>query len=185
MKYQKIVKILFMTLIVLALSLSSCKEFSNESSENSEEKTLSVDIGNISQQLNDSKSSQNIVGTGDAKGLAIGAFVITTRDTPYTSGETLTEEEEEDLINDIANSINYITLANLPVNAEYIDFLIPPKTAAHWQVVVVAVDTTISRLADLDGAEITHTGFSTQFFTTDTLGSEEIIEINMADYVEP
>lgn len=187
MKHSKIVKFLFLAMVVSALALSSCRELlTNE--KDSSSISISVDLNDIKQQLNESesRSSQSITGSGGAKALVIGAIVVT-RNTPYTSGEVLTQAQEDALVEDLANSINYITLVNLPVSKDYIEFLIPPDTAGHWQVVVVAVNFAVDNLGDLadyeSKGEITHTGFTPNFYTSGNVGSG-VIPITMQLYTE-
>lgn len=179
MKQRLIVKLLFLVMIVSALIFSSCKELSNEKSDDTR---FVVDMAHIKNQL-EGPGTNAITGSGGAKGLVIGAIVVTSRDTPYSSGETLTEAEEDTLVDELINSLNYITIANLPIAADFIEFLIPPDTAAHWQVVVIATSNSLSRLDDVDADLITHTGFSTKFYESSTLGSE-VVQINMQVHVQ-
>ncbi|MBT4285893.1 MAG: hypothetical protein HOD92_01040 [Deltaproteobacteria bacterium] len=183
MRQRIIVKFLLLTMIVSALFLSSCKEFSNDEGES---KTISVDLGNILQQLNTDTSLKSIDAPSVVKGLLIGAIVVTARTTPYTSDTVMTQTVEDELVTQLTNSISYITIANLPVSGDYINFLIPPDTAANWQVVVVATDFAINTLGDLAsyddaGHKLTHKGFTPRFFTSDTVGND-IIQVDMELY---
>ena len=184
MRHSKIVKFLFLTMIVSALLLSSCKELTNKKDSSS---TISVDLNDIKQQLNASdRASQSITGAGDTKALIIGAIVIS-RATPYTSGETLTKTEEDALVDDLVNSINYITLVDLPVAEDYVEFLIPPETAGNWQVIVLAINFSVDTIGDLADYEskgdLTHTGFTPRFYTSKNIGSG-VIPITMSTYTQ-
>jgi len=185
MKQNNIVKFLFLTMMVSALLLSSCKELTNEKDSSS---TISVDLNDIKQQLNaGDRTSQSVTAAAGVKAFIIGAIVIT-RDTPYQSGEDLTKSEEDALVDDLTNSINYITLVNLPVAKDYIEFLIPPDTAGHWQVIVIAIDFEANTFSDLEnyednGGSITHTGFTPNFYTSGSVGSS-VIPIEMKEYTQ-
>ena len=183
MRCRKIVKFLFLTMIVSVLFLSSCKEFSNDESES---KTISVDLGKILQQINGDSSSKSIDAPDGVKALVIGAIVVTERDTPYTSDTVMTDAVEDEIVDQLVNSINFITIVNLPVSGDYINFLIPPETSAHWQVVVVTTDFPVTTLSDLDGyeddgGELTHKGFTPKFYTSETVGND-VIEVEMEPY---
>jgi hypothetical protein len=181
MKHSKIGNFLLLAMMISVLVLSSCKELTNEKDSSN---SISVDLNDIKQQLNESRSSQSISGSGGAKTLVIGAIVVS-RSTPYTTGE-LSSFEEDELVEDLVNSINYITLVELPVAKDYVEFQIPPNTAGYWQVVVVAVNFDVNTLGDLDdyesdGGDITHTGFTPQFYTSGNVGSG-VIPITMVTY---
>lgn len=183
MRNRTIVKFLFLTMIVSVLFLSSCKEFSNDAGESN---TVSVDLGHILQQLDTNSSLNNIAAPSNVRGLLIGAIVVTARDTPYTSDIEMTQAVEDELVDQLVNSINYITIANLPVSEDYIEFLVPPDTAAKWQVVVVATDFVVNTLSDLDGYEddgheLTHKGFTPRFYSSDTV-EDSVIQVDMELY---
>ncbi len=177
-------------LILIDLTLTGCKELSNDSDDS---QTFSIDLADIKSQLSNNQSSSsdnnvsNSITSSTVKSLVLGAIVVTKRDTPYVSGETLTDAEEDDLAEDALNSANYISIVDLPVADDSIDFLIPPETAGNWQILVVALDFNLDTLGDLDGYEskgsIIYTGFTPNFYTAENIG-DEVIEIDMKVYVD-
>ena len=184
MKFQHFKKYL---LLILIASVAVFFFFLYLTNEKDDERTLTIDMSHIKQQLSgNSNSSNSITGDGNAQGLLVGAIVINSRDTPYTNADLpLSESEEDALVDDLINSVNYITIANLPVSEDYIEFLIPPATAANWQIVVIAVDFKINTLSDLDSyedkGEITHAGFTEEFYNSSSVGSQ-VIQVTMVDY---
>ena len=68
---------------------------------------MRLDLNHIKQQLNASSASKSIEYAG-VKGLIIGAVVITERDTPYPSNITMTKAIEDEIIDQVINSVNYI-----------------------------------------------------------------------------
>ncbi len=169
------------------LIVLGCKQFNDDPAERSD--TITVDVQKIQNQLGYTKAdavksqnsgSSNISPPTDTdasnavRSILIGAMVVTSRSTPYTSTTALTEAEVENMEDDLLNSVNYFKMINLPTTSTYLTFDVPPETAGNWQVVAVGLDFDISVFDDLskeehDGAVI-YAGFVERFFTRNDVG---------------
>ncbi len=174
---------------IFALVSIGCKEMSNEADGS---KTLTIDLANIKEQLEPVGPAPSLLGASSGsitsstvKSLVLGAIVVTSRSDPYLSTTKVTEKIEEDLKQEAINSVNYLSVVDLPINEDYIEFLVPPQTAGKWQVAVVSFDFNLDVLADWEDYEskgkILHKGFTEGFYTFDTIG-EQIIQIDMENY---
>jgi hypothetical protein len=88
----------------------------------------------------------------DIVSMAIGAVVITHRDTPYTTAEVreLDEATKQKLIDDTLQSAAYITIIDLPYAGDSVSFLIPPASSSNWQLVAVGSRHDIDVLQDFE-----------------------------------
>lgn len=194
MKSIKIRLLSLATVILLLLPVfvvSGCKELSNDPPESSG--NLVVSLGDIKKQLGvssgstESNRSVSVPGDSDAtdevKSLLVGAFVVTSRDTPYTKDVPITEDVEENLKDELSGSVDYIKIVSLPTDNDYIEFPYPKSELSKWQVIAVALDFDIKEFAELgeDDHEnsILYFGFSTKFYQSNTIGENEEVTIEM------
>jgi len=181
--------------LILFTLVPGCGEFNDNPRET--KMKLTVDISELKKQFgysSDNKGSldkavrgiddlEETPATSPVKALVIGAIVITTRDTPYTTDIALTDDEMEDVKDDVLNSAAYIDFVNLPTSEDTIKFSVPPPSAANWQVVAVGVNFKMDYLEDLDETEhddaIMYYGFTPIFYHYDDIKEDTIIELEM------
>jgi len=162
-----------------------CGEFNDNPAEQA--RTISIDIQELQRQVGystDSIANQceqlpRIVSSGgsdatsEVKTIALGAIVVTSRDTPYTTDEAPTDEEVEIFKDEVANSVVYISFVDLPTSEDTVDFLIPPPSAGKWQVFAIGVDFELDYLEELAEDEhensIIYYGFTKDFYTSETI----------------
>ena len=182
-----IVKYIALFFILFSLIIG-CAEFNDNPAE--KEKTISIDIQELQRQVGystDSTGNQReelprITGPGDSdatndvKSIVVGAIVVTSRDTPYSEYEAITDEEWEVFKDEIANSIGYISFVHLPTSEDTIEFSVPPPSAGNWQIFAVGIDFRIDYVEELgedkhDDA-IIYRGFAKDFYTSETIEGE-------------
>jgi len=191
----KLLSTLIMTLLILPfLIMTGCQDLSNDPPQ--ESGNLVVNLGEIQKQLGYSSQSHSskqrldsvtVPGTSDAtdqvRSLLVGAFVVNTRDTPYTKDVAITEDIEENLKDELAGSVDYIKIVNLPTTNDYIEFPYPKSELSKWQVIAVALDFPIKEFGELGEDEhsesILYFGFSTDFYKASTIGADEQVTIGM------
>ena len=177
-------------LILSVLVITGCKELSNDPPEKTG--NLVVNLGDIQKQLGLSSSSNrlesstvpgNSDATNEVKSLLVGAFVVTTRNTPYAKDVAITDEISENLKDELAGSVDYIQIVNLPTDSDTIEFPYPKSDLSRWQVIAVALDFSIKEFAELGedahDSSIIYFGFSENFYTAGSIGDTEQVEINM------
>ncbi|MBU2646544.1 hypothetical protein KKI24_17685 [bacterium] len=181
-------------LILPLFILGSCKDLSNDPPE--ESGNLVVNLGEIQRQLgyatqssgsNGRSDSVTVPGATDAsnevKSLLVGAFVVNTRNTPYTKDVAITDAIEENLKDELAGSVDYIKIVDLPTANDYIEFPYPKSELSRWQVIAVALNFRIKEFAEL--GEDTHEdsilyfGFSENFYRSNTIGENEQVAVQM------
>ncbi len=155
--------------LILFTLVPGCGEFNDNPRET--KMKLTVDISELKKQFGYSSDSDNedslgkefreISGPGDSdatsavESLVIGAVVITRKDEDgnpyaYNTDEALTDEDMEDIEDDVLNSAAYIDFVNLPTTENTIEFLVPPPSAENWQVAAIGVDFKMDYLGQLD-----------------------------------
>ena len=182
-----IVKYIALFFILFSLIIG-CAEFNDNPAE--KEKTISIDIQELQRQVGystDSTGNQReelprITGPGDSdatndvKSIVVGAIVVTSRDTPYSEYEAITDEEWEVFKDEIANSIGYISFVHLPTSEDTIEFSVPPPSAGNWQVFAVGIDFRIDYVEELGEDEhddaVIYAGFAKDFYTSETIEGE-------------
>jgi hypothetical protein len=167
--------------------LPGCGEFNDNPRET--KMKLTVDISELKKQFGYSSDSDNedslektvrsiselpeTEATSAVKSLVIGAIVITARDTPYTMDEALTDDDMEDIEDDVLNSAAYIDFVNLPTSDDTIEFLVPPPSAGNWQVAAIGVDFEMDYLEQLDETDhddaVMYYGFTPIFYKYDDI----------------
>lgn len=181
--------------LILFTLLPGCGEFNDNPRET--KMKLTVDINELKKQFGYSSDNQDSLdkavrgisdleetdATSAVKSLVIGAIVITTRDTPYTTDEALTDEDMEDIEDDVLNSAAYIDFVNLPTSDDTIEFLVPPPSAANWQVAAIGVNFKMDYLEELDETEhddaVMYYGFTPIFYKYDDIEEDTIISLTM------
>ena len=173
--------------LILFTLLPGCGEFNDNPRET--KMKLTVDISELKKQFGYSSDSDNedslekavrsisdlpeTEATSAVKSLVIGAIVITARDTPYTTDEALTDEDLENIEDDVINSAAYIGFVNLPTTEDTIEFLVPPPSAANWQIAAIGVDFEMKYLDELGEDEhddsIMYYGFTPRFYNYDDI----------------
>ncbi len=187
--------VLFM--LGLSINLVGCKSFSNDSSDDSG--TIIVDIKGIEKQMgvssNTTVSSQSdesfhaatVPGATDAtdevKSLLVGAFVVNSRSTPYTSSTAINDAVEENLKDELAGSVNFIKIVDLPVAEDYVEFYYPSSDLSQWQVIAVGLNFAIESFEELGQDEhkdsIVYIGFSENFYKASQISSDTIVDLQM------
>ncbi len=175
--------------------LPGCGEFNDNPRET--KMKLTVDINELKKQFGYSSDNQDSLdkairgisdieetdATSAVKSLVIGAIVVTTRDTPYTTDEALTDENMEDIEDDVLNSAAYIGFVNLPATEDTIEFLVPPPSAANWQVAAIGVNFEMEYLEELDETDhddaVMYYGFTPEFYHHDDIEEDKIISLTM------
>jgi len=181
--------------LILFTLVPGCGEFNDNPRET--KMKLTVDISELKNQFgysSDNKGSLDkaVRGIDDleetpansaVKSLVVGAIVITARDTPYTMDEALTDEDMDDIEDDVLNSAAYIDFVNLPTSDDTIEFLIPPPSAENWQVAAVGVNFKMDYLEELDEDEhddaVMYYGFTPIFYEYDDIEEDTIISLTM------
>jgi len=183
--------------LILFTLLPGCGEFNDNPRET--KMKLTVDISELKKQFEYSSDSDNgdslekefrgISGLGETdatsavESLVIGAIVITARDTPYTTDEALTDEDMEDIEDDVLNSAAYIDFVNLPTSDDTIEFFVPPPSAENWQVAAIGVNFKMDYLEELDETEhddaVMYYGFTPIFYKHDDIEEDTILLIEM------
>jgi hypothetical protein len=164
--------------LILFTLVPGCGEFNDNPRET--KMKLTVDISELKKQFGYSSDSDRSISdlpeteaTSAVKSLVIGAIVITSRDTPYTTDEALTDEDMEDIEDDMLNSAAYIGFVNLPTSDDTIEFLVPPPSAENWQVAAIGVDFKMDYLGQLDETDhddaIMYYGFTSIFYHYDDI----------------
>ncbi len=189
-----------LSMLILALFIlpffiiTGCKELSNDPPQ--ESANLVINLGEIQEQLGYSTQTKNannrlesvsVPGSTDAtdevKSLLVGAFVVNSRDTPYTKDVAITETIEENLKDELAGSVAYIEIVTLPTENDYIEFSYPKSELSQWQVIAVALDFEITEFAELaedaHSESILYFGFSENFYSANTIGADEQVTIEM------
>ncbi len=167
---------------------------SNDNSVSSGSKSMEIDISEVKEQIGysgQSSSSEEEVSvsvddveendaTSAVKALIIGAIVIS-KSTPYSLDDALTEDDLEDLAEDVINSQSYITYVNLPTSSSTVEVKVPPPSAGNWQIIVVGVNFTLDSLDDIidNESDITYYGFIERFYEYDDVGSSSLGNITM------
>ncbi len=182
---------------LILFTLPGCGEFNDNPRET--KMKLTVDISELKKQFGYSSDSDNedslektvrsiselpkTEATSAVKSLVIGAIVITARDTPYTTDEALTDEDMEDIEDDVLNSAAYIDFVNLPTSDDTIEFLVPPPSAGNWQVAAIGVDFEMDYLEQLDETDhddaVMYYGFTPKFYHYDDIEEDTIFLIEM------
>ena len=186
---------LIWTLLILTFFiLTGCKELSNDPPQ--ESGNLVVNLSEIQKQLGYSPQSNRLNGrldsvtvpgatdaTDQVRSLLVGAFVVNSRATPYTKDVAITETIEENLKDELAGSVDYIKMVNLPTENDYIEFPYPKSELSQWQVIAVALDFEIKEVAELGedahSESILYFGFSNSFYKASTIGANEQVTIGM------
>ncbi|MBT4090661.1 MAG: hypothetical protein HOE30_19410, partial [Deltaproteobacteria bacterium] len=186
---------LIWTLLILTFFiLTGCKELSNDPPQ--ESGNLVVNLSEIQKQLGYSPQSNRLNGrldsvtvpgatdaTDQVRSLLVGAFVVNSRATPYTKDVAITETIEENLKDELAGSVDYIKMVNLPTENDYIEFPYPKSELSQWQVIAVALDFEIKEFAELGedahSESILYFGFSNSFYKASTIGANEQVTIGM------
>jgi hypothetical protein len=174
----------------IVLVLAGCKDLSNDPPE--QYGNLVVNIQDIQSQLGiDTTGRQLSVSVPQATeatdavaSLLVGAFVVTSRDTPYTADVAITSEVEENLNKELSGSVDYIQMVSLPTDKDYIEFPYPKSELSNWQVIAVGLNFPIQNFAQL-GEEahedaIVYAGFSDRFYKASTIGANEVVELRMS-----
>ena len=180
---------------ILFTLLPGCGEFNDNPRET--KMKLTVDISELKKQFgysSDNKDSldkavrgiddlEETPATSAVKSLVIGAIVITARDTPYTIDEALTDEDMEDIEDDVLNSAAYIDFVNLPTSDDTIEFLVPPPSAGNWQVAAIGVNFKMEYLEELDETEhddaVMYYGFTPIFYKYDDIEEDTVFSLTM------
>jgi hypothetical protein len=173
--------------LILFSLVPSCGEFNDNPRETTMK--IMVDISELKKQFEySSDSDRSIPGLPETeansavKSLVIGAIVIS-RDTPYTLDEALTDEDLEDIEDDVLNSAAYIDFVNLPTTEDTVEFLVPPPSAANWQVAAIGVNFEMDYLDQLSEDKhddaVMYYGFTPQFYHYDDIEEDTIIELEM------
>jgi len=183
--------------LILFTLLPGCEGFNDNPRET--KMKLTVDISELKKQFGYSSDSDNgdslgkefrgISGLGETdatsavESLVIGAIVITARDTPYTTDEALTDEDMEDIENDVLNSAAYIGFVILPTSDDTIEFLVPPPSAGNWQVAAIGVNFKMDYLEELDETEhddaVMYYGFTPIFYKYDDIEEDTVFSLTM------
>lgn len=183
--------------LILFTLLPGCGEFNDNPRET--KMKLTVDISELKKQFGYSSDSDNedslektvrsipelpeTEATSAVKSLVIGAIVITARDTPYTTDEALTDDDMEDIEDDVLNSAAYIDFVNLPTSDDTIEFLVPPPSAGNWQVAAIGVNFKMEYLDELDETEhddaVMYYGFTPVFYKYDDIEEDTVFSITM------
>ena len=189
--------ILIAIYLILFTLVPGCGEFNDNPRET--KMKLTVDISELKKQFGYSSDSDNedslektvrsiselpeTEATSAVKSLVIGAIVITTRDTPYTIDEALTDDDMEDIEDAVLNSAAYIDFVNLPTSDDTIDFLVPPPSAGNWQVAAVGVNFKMEYLGELDETEhddaVMYYGFTPIFYKYDDIEEDTVFSLTM------
>jgi len=189
--------ILIAIYLILFTLVPGCGEFNDNPRET--KMKLTVDISELKKQFGYSSDSDNedslektvrsiselpeTEATSAVKSLVIGAIVITTRDTPYTIDEALTDDDMEDIEDAVLNSAAYIDFVNLPTSDDTIEFLVPPPSAEKWQVAAVGVNFKMDYLNELDEDEhddaVMYYGFTPIFYKYDDIEEDTVFSITM------
>jgi len=174
--------------------LTACKELSNDPPK--ETGTLAVNLADIQKQVGVAATAdQNTavsrsvtvpgdsVATNEVKSLLVGAFVVTTRSTPYSMDVPITDAVEENVKDDLAASVDYIKIVDLPTADDTIEFSYPKSELSRWQVIAVALDFKIKEFAELgeDAHEnsVLYMGFTDSFYTSSTIENVAEVSITM------
>lgn len=183
--------------LILFTLLPGCGEFNDNPRET--KMKLTVDISELKKQFGYSSDSDNedslektvrsipelpeTEATSAVKSLVIGAIVITARDTAYTTDEALTDDDMEDIEDDVLNSAAYIDFVNLPTSDDTIEFLVPPPSAGNWQVAAIGVNFKMEYLDELDETEhddaVMYYGFTPVFYKYDDIEEDTVFSITM------
>ena len=178
--------VFLITLFTIAGLISfGCKELSNEAEGT---KTFTLDMAHVKSQLDAGSNSPGVrkaISASKIKSLVLGAIVVPSRSTPYTSGMEITKKIEDNLKKEAINSVQYLSIVEYPFSKEYLKFLVPPPTAGKWQVGVISLDFVAETLSEFEDYEskggLLHKGFAERFYTYDDIG-DQIIRIEMKNY---
>lgn len=155
--------------------------------------TMSVDLRPLVSQMNGGGGFTTMAtgvddspATTKVESLIIGAVVITFTNTPLTSDTQITDDTENQLADDIINSINYFSIVDLPTSADFVEFKVPPPGAGKWQVAAVGTRRKIVTFQDLDDENVgIYYGFTPQFYTTSgSSGPDVTIEMKRACFID-
>jgi hypothetical protein len=146
--------------------------------------TMTVDLRGIKNQLGNGFSTQDTgvagsTATTAVRSLIIGAVVITFSDSPLSETTQIDSGIEDKFASDVINSINFLSIVDLPTGENFVEFKVPPPSAGHWQVAAIGTKNRIERFQDLDDANVAiYYGFDDQFHTTSS-GSQPDVSITM------
>ncbi len=135
-------------------------------------------------------STQAITGptdpnTASVLSVVVGAIVIS-RSTPYTNLDLtpgaggFTSAEQEALETDAKNSVEFISIIQLPYPSNTVSFKIPPKNAGNWQVAAVGLRKDIGALDEIENSTIWY-GF-TDTFMNDVVGTGSVVDLTMVPW---
>lgn len=134
------------------VAAGGCGELSNDSSPRNITVIVGFGDGGGNPLLGDALVQPP--GSGETiESIAVGAIVITVRETPYDSADDVDEAASERLVDDAIQSAAFITIEDLPFAGDTISFLIPPDTAGNWQLVAVGSRIDIDVLDDFQGED--------------------------------
>jgi len=184
-------------LLAVVLALAGCKELSNDPPEKYGNlvvslKDIQAQMGIKAAQKSNTRGSERqqsvsvptaTEATDAVASLLVGAFVVTSRETPYTADVAITSEIEDNLKEELSGSIDYITIVDLPTEKDYIEFPYPKSTLSKWQVIAVGLNFAIKEFGELAEDEhkdsILYAGFSDRFYQADTIGENEVVDVPM------
>lgn len=183
--------------IAIGLLVGGCKELSNDPP---------TKYGNLMVNIKDIQAQMGITPVSDAarqagepqpsvsvpqeteasdavRSLLVGAFVVTTRDTPYTRDVALTPDIEENLQEELSGSVDYIEIVDLPTDEDYVEFSYPKSDLSKWQVIAVGLNFAIKEFGEL-GEEahedaIIYAGFSDRFYRASQIEEDETVTVSM------
>jgi hypothetical protein len=146
------------------------------------QRQITVGAGGSQENQNEDRrfalTSSDTDVSSEAKTLLIGAIVVTSRSTPYSSSTSITTSIPSFFGNDLTDSGDFIQLINLPVSETYVEFKVPPPSAGNWQVFAVAFSTQPELVSDLSTEEHKNSaiyfGVKEQFFKAEDMGNTPV-----------
>jgi len=92
--------------------------------------------------------------------LVVGAIVIDFRDTPIGSDTAITDTVRNQLKKAATNSVQFLSLVQLPTGISLADFDAPPPGATHWQVTVVGLRDSVTSFDAIGDKSAIYYGFN-------------------------
>jgi hypothetical protein len=179
-------------LLAGVLGLAGCGAFSNDNPSDSGG-TITVDLRELAGTMSDGGGHSTLVAgpgssdaTTDVKSIIIGAVVITFTSDPLTADDEISGSVEDDLANDVINSINYFSIVDLPTSEDFVEFKVPPPGSGNWQVAAIGTRVPITTYQDLDDESVgIYYGFSDKFYqTSGSSGPDVEFEMKRACYID-
>jgi len=175
-------KLLGLGILMLILAVS-CKQFNDDPAE--PEQKIRMNVGKLQQQVGYSsqvtiQAPEESSASTPVKGMILGAMVVTSRETPYSTEVALNDEIKKNMEDELTNSIEFLGIIKLPNAEQFLEFKVPPETAGKWQIIAVGVDFAIETLDELGEDEhenaLIYVGFSKNFYKAEDVGDEPLEE---------